>query len=291
MGAIGIFVHLPSTFGNAIFVALIYPLLVIIPFPAKLQGRRVGTDGLQILNILFSRLPALTPAGTIYLRMIQRYVPEAGAENLKSAVASEILGVILQSWQAEDIRAERMCLTHLERILDGGSLSSSEEVLVLDHLITTALLSDDAGMIAKIDEWSIRALDLAPLAEPLAGSRGGVLARLGRYAEAKLLLAPIAWKTGDMIEQAMCRLFLAYAEHGLGNTEEAHRCLDGVRQMTGIESATSHFKNCLARFEAEILQSERYRKSRDAGITRLLGTAERSNPTDLLSSARDSMSA
>ena len=34
-----------------------------------------------------------------------------------------------------------------------------------------------------------------------------------------------------------------------------------------------------------------YLKSRDAGMMRLLGAAERSKPTDLLSSARDNMSA
>jgi Peptidase family M50 len=98
-----------------------------------------------------------------------------------------------------------------------------EEVQVLDHLITDALsFSDQANLIAHADFLSERLIGLEPNTPTYWGSRGSVLALLGRWSEARPLLdACLARAKSPSLDSAMCRIALAQCDIGEGRRDAA----------------------------------------------------------------------
>src|SRR5712691_6883057 len=65
--------------------------------------------------------------------------------------------------------------------LECGDLVREEKMWVLDALVTDGLISGDPAVRARLDEWSLQALELGPELPTLLGTRGAVLVELGRY--------------------------------------------------------------------------------------------------------------
>jgi hypothetical protein len=94
---------------------------------------------------------------------------------------------------------------------------------VLDLLVIDGLVSRDPAVLPHLDDWSRQALALGPELPMLLGRRGAVLVELRRYEEGKALLAPLAAarRAGSPENAFMTRVFLALAEHALGNEATA----------------------------------------------------------------------
>jgi len=137
--------------------------------------------------------------------------------------------------------------------LASGELSPREEILVLDLLVTRGLIFGDSTLHSRLDEWSLRALDLGPDIETLIGSRGAVLVELGQCKAGKRLLQRAATRgrleAHDMI---MNDVFLARAEHALGNAARGRYLIKSVRRAIRAQAVLPGVIFLIARVEAEL---------------------------------------
>ena len=133
--------------------------------------------------------------------------------------------------------SRRKAWAALQREVGRGDLTAEEEMFALDWLITHGLAADrpifgDPMLRPKLDEWSERALRLGPKVKTLVGSRGAVLVELGRYREGKALLQTIAAaKAAPLFDALLVRIFLARAEHALGNAAAARSLIAQARAL------------------------------------------------------------
>jgi hypothetical protein len=136
--------------------------------------------------------------------------------------------------------SRRKAWAAVERELAGGDLTPEEEMYALDWVITNWLITErlaaarpivaDPGLRRKLDDWSDRAVRLGPKVKTLVGSRGAVLVELGRYGEGKALLQRlVSIKGAPLVDALLSRIYLARAEHALGNAAAA-RSLIGQAQ-------------------------------------------------------------
>jgi hypothetical protein len=142
--------------------------------------------------------------------------------------------VLHQKLNNQDSR--RKAWAAVQQELAQGDLTPEEEMYALDWAITKWLTMDgpaaarpvlaDPGLRPKSDEWSDRAMRLGPRVKTIVGSRAAVLVELGRYAEAKALLRGLVpSKGGPVLDALLNRIYLARAEHALGNAAAARRLI------------------------------------------------------------------
>jgi len=120
----------------------------------------------------------------------------------------------------------------------------------------------------ELDLWSQRALRLGPKVKTLIASRGAVLIELGRYHEGKALLETVAFAEGaPLTDSLLNRIFLARAEHALGNAAAAGRLLAEARAI-----ARSSFRGpVLTAWIGRIQREVRDMRSRRPRVRRPLG--------------------
>jgi tetratricopeptide (TPR) repeat protein len=218
-------------------------------------GQKIGSDGLQFFLILFSRRTSLTPHGEIYLKLIKRAGASGSIADAKSAAAARILFLLLRPNRHSNDLARHEYDSELIRLLEGNSLSRWEQILTLDILVGSALMSRDPAMVVNLENWLQQMQSLAPNIETVSETRGAVLVELGQYQAAKDLLEPLAWTQHDPHEQIMLLLFLGYAEFKLGNLGEAYHCLWTTRRLVDQHKASEVFVKRLTEIESEIAAS------------------------------------
>ena len=84
-------------------------------------------------------------------------------------------------------------------------MSTAEEMLVLDVLVTDGLIFADPAVRPDLDQWSLRALRVGPKVKTLIGSRGAVLVELGHYQKGKRLLETLAFSSDAAPFDALLR--------------------------------------------------------------------------------------
>jgi len=238
-----------DAFGPIVFVQLYLILVNLIPRRVRLHGEIVGTDGMQLIELLRGRHSA--DAYRHYIERLSRY---CGG---RSPRATEAWPVILrqilrtETWSNEFARHD--VLPILQRELATGGLSPEEEMLALDALITAGLVSGDANFRVHLDAWSARAAALGPEIATLKGSRGAVLVELGHAEAGKALLESTGLTTGGLLDATMTRIFLARAECALGNAAaaQAHladvrRAVNGVPLIAGLRALLERSEDALA---------------------------------------------
>jgi len=164
------------------------------------------------------RAPVLSPATPRIMFYIGRLEP---------GVDTEIRRAVHEALMSELTRNE---LSH--------DLSDEEEMLVLDCLVTEALIYGDERLRSRLDEWSLRAFQLGPQVKPILGTRGGALVELGRPLEGKALLkTEVVANDADPFGAIMRDIFLARAEYALGEAETARRLIASVRRAAAAWAA------------------------------------------------------
>jgi hypothetical protein len=171
-------------FGPLVFVNAAYVLVNLLPVRGNAGGRRIASDGLQIIQLLRGRHTA--DAYPIYRMMLQRYCP--GTDPQSSASYRQIVRQLARGdvWTNEFTR--RDVLDAIQRELAGAALRPEEEMHVLDSLITVGLVSGDPQFRSHLDRWSQRACELGPEITTLKGSRGAMLVELGQFEAGRALL-------------------------------------------------------------------------------------------------------
>jgi Peptidase family M50 len=192
----------------------------LVPYWTTTGGVRIGTDGLQLLQVLAGPWRGPTEAGLLYAAKLDGY---SGADRVPPRRACvRLIYQILRSDRWADAETRRDFQDAVQRELGRGTLSREETILALDALVTSGLMYRDPAVRTHLDAWSQQALRLGPDIATLRGSRGAVLVELGRYQEGKALLLPfIGAQPGKSFDAFMHCVFLARAEHALGNTAAA----------------------------------------------------------------------
>jgi hypothetical protein len=134
--------------------------------------------------------------------------------------------------------------------LSRGELSREEVILVLDALVTEGVIFGDPALRSQLDDWSPRALQLGHDLQTFLGSRGAVLVKLGRYAEAKAMPLVAAENT-EPFDIFLNQFFLAGAERALGNAEAAQSLAASARKAAKTIGDFPPAAYMLARLESE----------------------------------------
>ncbi len=160
-------------------------VLNLAPYWITVDGLRIGSDGLQFLQIVSGPWRGATQAGLLYAAILDRY---GGANRAPPRRAcARLIYQMLRSDQWTDAEARRDFQDALQRELGRGALSREENIMALDALVTNGLIYRDPPLRAHLDAWSQQALRFGPDIATLRGSRGAVLVELGRYEEGKAL--------------------------------------------------------------------------------------------------------
>ena len=222
----------------------------LLPFTVKVKDGRVGTDGLQLLQLLRAKSGAPTAIGTVYAQMIATYA-HGGVAPLLTPASPRLMYQLFRMDRWTNAPAAREFVETLLRELGSGTLLAAEEALVIDTLLTHAFVCGDASLRPRLDALTQRALRLAPH-DTLSGSRGAALVEIGRYAEGKAVLEALIARSGlAPFDIFMTEVHLARAEHGLGNREARSRWAVAARRSAEARNtlATSLM---LARMDAEL---------------------------------------
>lgn len=220
----------------------------IIPF----SRRTCKTDGMQLAQLLWTG--TYDPAWLAEYRKAHHALLRGyGKGNMLTITlaSSRLLCHVAQFLNDRDARQEAR--EGMLRELYRGELSPEEKMWVLDALVTDALVSGDPTVRCHLEDWSRQALALRPDLPTLRGSRGAALVELGRCAEGKALLVPLAAPDQpNSFDSFMSRAFLALAEHRLGNAVAARQFVDAARVTAEAAGNGPRMTEMLARLEREI---------------------------------------
>lgn len=224
----------------------------LIPSGRIEDGKRIENDGRLILNMLRTTGSAPTRHGLVFATMLRRYCGGQDPQLTASPAASRICFHITRpDRRTGDVGRETD--DALLRELARGNLTREEEMLVLDALMTDAMLYRDPALLARLDEWSLRALELGPTIETLRGTRGAALVERGHYAEAKALLEPLIAADPGSFDSVLSCAFLARAEHALGNSAAARRLATNAQTIFNTNhSLWPSIKSFIDRVAAEV---------------------------------------
>ncbi|MGK9168321.1 M50 family metallopeptidase [Inquilinus limosus] len=222
-------------------------LLNLVPVRTRL-GETDGRQLLKLIGRLWRKAPG-SPVMDVYRQVTSRYAADPTRPAAPSAAAGRVLYHVLWQEQLQDGLSAEESVAAVLALLARSDLTQEERLALLDRLICDGLATESKADLARLDEWSRRALDLGPNIATVRGSRGAVLIRLGRYAEGKALLES---DRGDDHDTGFRHLFIAKAMLGLGDREAAAAALPSVRQhLNG--TVPGYMQTLLCQFEAELL--------------------------------------
>jgi hypothetical protein len=237
--------------GPMVFVQPWVILASLAPFSFGLYGARIGTDGRQLLQLLRVASGEPTATAELYARELAIYALGATPGPL-TAASSRIMYQIFRRDRWTDPEAGRECVEALQRELERDALLAAEEIaLIIDSLVTYALVFGDATLRPQLDALTQGAVALAPV-RTLYGSRGAALIEIGRYEEGKEILESLIAQSGlDPFDAFMIEVHLARAERGLGDQQTAANWAARARRRAA-SCQTPVAQLMLARMEAEL---------------------------------------
>ena len=221
----------------------------LFPHMAWLDGNKVPSDGLRLWQLITGFEKQLPNASQIYETLFRAYCADRMPRPPKSQAAQRILYQISRP-EIADLMDRRTSWAALMRELARGNLRPWEEAGVLDHLVTSGLMTGEPMLRALSDEWSARALALAPRAATLNGSRGSVLVELGRHEEGKLCLQRVS-DEAPPFDVFLSRGFEAKADSALGNFAAAQSAMSKARAAFALLPKSDRNLAMLTRFELE----------------------------------------
>jgi len=233
-----------------IFAQFCFIIAALLPRRVSADGVQTPSDGLKLWQLLRAPRGAATDATLAYRDMLAAYVGPHDVQPAISSASPRILYQLMRRDKLEDSAALQDYREALEREL-AGNLSREEELLALDGLITNGLISGDPAFRAWLDGWSRRAIELAPDAQTVRGSRGAALVELGRWEEGKAMLSTVAAVEGSF-DALMTQTYLARAEHALGNTAAAKALAEAARKTGASHPQSPAVTRLLPQLEAEL---------------------------------------
>lgn len=225
----------------------------LVPTRCKVKGVIYPSDGRQLIDIARERrIDPPSPVALVMTEMLRPYFN--GREPVLPA--PEVIARIWrhfgdpERWTRPDIRRDTDA--GLARELQLGGLPHEVELLVLDAVMTNALLFGDSELRSRLDEWSRRALELGPDVPTIRGSYGSVLVELGRNEEGKAVLEPVVAADGSDMDRVLSRTFLARAEHRLGDSARARHLIGEAREICKTKGPSPAVVQLVERIAREV---------------------------------------
>jgi tetratricopeptide (TPR) repeat protein len=128
-----------------------------------------------------------------------------------------------------DFARARQVFTALAR--DPGALRPELKFMLLNNIAYANLMLADPALLPEADACSAEAYQNAPWHPAITGTRGAVLAALGRFDEGIPLLQEALARSEDEHGKASEACHLALAEACRGRPEAARRYLDTARAL------------------------------------------------------------
>ncbi len=119
----------------------------------------------------------------------------------------------------------------IDDLLKQEPLAAATRAHYIDHLITLFLNYGISEWAPEIDRWSYDALLASPNSVTLRGTRGSVLAELGRNREARILLEEVLAETDSTTDRVFCHAYLAWLDAQEGMQGAARRHLDRAKAL------------------------------------------------------------
>jgi hypothetical protein len=225
-------------------------------FPIKQWG--IYNDGWRLLQLIHR--PSITRDKFLeaYKQWIGRYRGGLDPKFEPTSASSRMMYQLfrLDRWTNEE--AGRDSRDAMMREIARGNLRPEEEATVLDSLLTYGLVSGDTKLRPHLEEWSVRALNLAPKLPTLVATRGSVLVELGHHEAGKSLLLPLlleveqrAASADGQFDALMIKLFLARSEYALGNVERASVMAATAQQIAKPILSSPAVRLVMTRFDRE----------------------------------------
>ncbi|NLS20738.1 hypothetical protein HGP16_29975 [Rhizobium sp. P40RR-XXII] len=169
--------------------ALAFQLFMIysnlMPHYGRLYGERTANDVLALWQTMRAKVDCLATHRQLYLDALRPYAdieePVLGRQSDRIAYLLLELNNLRQNQPEQQIAA----LEHELSITP----SRSEQLLIMESIAMHVLANEGLRDNAYLDRSTQKALLLAPELGTLKGTRGAVLARLGRHEEALAMLA------------------------------------------------------------------------------------------------------
>jgi len=121
--------------------------------------------------------------------------------------------------------------TIVDDLLKQEPLAAATQAHYIDHLITLFLNYGISEWATEIDRWSYDALLASPNSVTLRGSRGSVLAELGRNTEARILLEEVLAETDSTIDRVFCHTYLAWLDAQEGKRDSAQKHMKAAKAL------------------------------------------------------------
>lgn len=231
LGAVACWYHglLPSSADYAtlgfVCAQIFLIALALLPDAVSIDKSGWSTDGEKIAFILNQKNGSLTPVAACHLQSLEPYANGKGHSTGLSPASRRLIDIhhALHHSHAE-LPSEIAQAAIAE--LGKGEMSREEELMVLDTLVTDAVVYGNCSQRAGMNEWSVRAMELGSHINTIRFSRAAVLIELGRFADGKALIE--AWQTENPYDAILNSIFLAKAEAGLGNHSRASELLAQV---------------------------------------------------------------
>lgn len=195
----------------------------LLPDAASVGDSGSSTDGTKIAYVLKQRSGSLTPVAECHLRSLEPYRGKDSTVTLSSASA-RLIEIHHELHHGHGEMPDEIIQAVLAE-LGKGEMSLEEELMVLDTLVSRAVVGGDVNLRDGMDEWSSRAMARGAHITTIKFSRAAVLIELGRFAEGKALIEGSAHTDSHPYDAVLNSIFLAKAEAGLGNRERAEELL------------------------------------------------------------------
>jgi hypothetical protein len=222
------------------------------------ESWKLYSDGRLLLQLFFRSASTRDKLLEAYNQQIRLYRGGSDVRFEATSASSRIAYHFFRPDRWANEEARRDSQDAMMRELARGRLRPEEEALVLDSLLTYGLVSGDTKLRPHFEDWSVRALDLAPNLPTLVGTRGSVLVELGHHEAGKSLLLPLALQVEQhaalaegKFDALMIQLFLARAEHALGNVERAHVMAAAALRTAKPILSSPYVHLVMARFDRE----------------------------------------
>ncbi len=206
------------------FTALLFIFYTVasslLPATLDLAGERIPNDGLQLLLLWKGRrqLPEnrkLILEGETLERLTKSGAQDQAAAFLKELLLKyprnaslQLLSMYWRMRQGDHDGARRSFETSLQQEPEG----SPNRVRLIDQYLSLLLAQGPGERAGEADRYSYEALLLAPDSITLRGTRGSVLAELGRNTEARTLRDDVLNHTDTDVDRAYCHIYLAWID-------------------------------------------------------------------------------
>jgi tetratricopeptide (TPR) repeat protein len=222
-----------------LFFNLVLLIQNLLPMKSGSGFGQIGSDGFQMLNLLFQKPEAEINRYLAYYLL--EAMDAAGRYDTDAALRWIEQGLALQTNQPSLRILKGNILLQQKRFAEARAvytaLLSSEEVkepllqhLLYNNIAYTDLLLRGPDMLIEADRYSSEAFRQLGWEPAIIGTRGAVLVEMGRLEEGILLLKDAMARHPDDLGKASDTYHLAVAEKRRGNAAESRRYLELTRK-------------------------------------------------------------